>query len=591
MTPSHRSDLPLMAEDAQRAFFDAARAATMAAIGDAPVIRDIDLLGKTIRLTFGSDRLCQLLFGALSHLEVPVAGAADAHFYIWAGDESDIAMPPAPVGRHCFSDRGDIWTMHSPDILSAFHWSEFSLALYDAPGATGIYWLRSAQNLPYWTQASPLRTLIHWWARGQGAQLVHAAVVGTAKGGLMITGRGGVGKSTSALGALGAGLTYVGDDYVLLARDADGQYHAHSLYCTAKLNPDNISHFAHLDPRYLGGGGADGGEKAVIFLGARTGRSLPLRGVVTPRIAPGDAQFCPIDRAEMIGAASFTTMAQLPHAGEGTADFIADALRTLPMARLMLGDDRAAIPPMLSAFIAAPQDLGCDAPFTDNCPLLSVIIPCYNGAHFLGDAVASVLAQKYPKLEIIVVDDGSTDDLAGAIAALPVEVRLLTIANAGPAAARNMGLRAAMGSLIAFVDVDDIWPCGKMAASLALLDQSPDVDVVIGHAQLMEAGADGQYGFVGSPAEGFTYYIGAGLYRARAIARNGVFDPRLRFGEDLDWFARAERNGLRVARMDMVTLHVRRHAGNMTRGKDGAALNPLQLVRNALRAKHQAAAG
>ncbi|MCC7394930.1 MAG: glycosyltransferase [Sphingomonadaceae bacterium] len=591
MTPSHRSDLPLMAESAQRAFFDAARAATMAAIGDKPVTRDVQLLGKRIRLAFGSESLCNLLFGALSHLEMPVAGAADAHFFIWAGDEGDIAMPPAPVGRHCFSDRGDIWTMHSRDILSAFHWSEFSLALYDAPGAEGIYWLRSSQSLPYWTQASPLRTLLHWWARAQGAQLVHAAVVGNAQGGLMITGRGGVGKSTTALGALNAGMAYVGDDYVLLASDEDGQYHAHSLYCTAKLNPDNLADFAHFNPQFLGGGGADGGEKAVIFLGNCTTKSLPLRGVITPQIADGTAQFCVIDRAEMIGAASFTTMAQLPHAGEATAAFIANVLRALPLARLMLGDDRAAIPPMLSDFIAAPRDLGRDAPFADDCPLLSVIIPCYNGADFLADAIGSVLAQQYPKLEIIVVDDGSTDDLASAIAALPVEVRLLSIANAGPAAARNMGLRAAMGSLIGFIDVDDIWPVGKLAASLARLDQSPEADVVIGHAQLMEVERDGKFGFVGSPAEGFVYYIGAGLYRARAFASNGVFDARLRYGEDLDWFARAERNRLNVARMDMVTLHVRRHAGNMTRGMDGAALNPLQLARNALLAKRQGAAG
>ena len=216
-------------------------------------------------------------------------------------------------------------------------------------------------------------------------------------------------------------------------------------------------------------------------------------------------------------------------------------------------------------------------------------MPVFNAAHFLPEAVASLLDQGHPALEIIVVDDGSTDDIGAAVAALPVEVRFLRQANGGPAAARNLGIRAASAELIAFLDADDLWPAGKLAASLGWLADYPDTDVAIGRAQLLEQGEAGDWQFVGSPAEGFTAYIGAGLYRRRAFERNGLFDPLLRFAEDVDWFASADRTGLVVDRLDLVTLHVRRHPTNSTRDKTGIDLNPVRLARNALDRKRRAA--
>ncbi|MEO5706316.1 MAG: glycosyltransferase [Alteraurantiacibacter sp.] len=179
----------------------------------------------------------------------------------------------------------------------------------------------------------------------------------------------------------------------------------------------------------------------------------------------------------------------------------------------------------------------------------------------------------------------ATDVIDEAVAALPVEVRFLRKGRSGAAASRNVGLRAAVGEVIAFLDVDDLWPAGKLRAQLAWLDQHPEADVVIGNAQLLERSAAGDYDFVGSPGEGFAHYLGAALYRRHAFERNGHFDALMRFGEDMDWFIRAEGNGLRVDRVDMVTLHVRRHQTNATRGLDGSDLNPLRLVRNALEAK------
>lgn len=588
MIPSHRSDLPHRSEEDQRAFFDAALAQAKAAEASAGIVaRDLMLLGSRIRIAFAGPALEPLLFPALAHREVPVEGEPDLLLHVWDSDSTGVAMTPAPVTRHCFSDRGDIWSFHSQRVRSAFQYSEFSISLLDLEAGEGIYWLRASAGLPYWTQASPLRALLHWWTERLGAQLVHAAAVGTDRGGVLITGRGGVGKSTTALACLAAGLDYAGDDYVLLS--GGEEVRAHSIYRTAKVNPDNAARFEALGPRMLGAPGTDGSEKAVMFLDQAVVESMPLRAVVTPRFGSGtESGVEPIDAAQLIGAASFTTMAQLPHAGQRNADFIEAQIARLPGSRLVLGSDPAQLVETIRGLIADPVDAAPALSASGPAPLISVIIPVYNGAHFLADAVASILAQGHPKLEIIVVDDGSTDAIEPAVAALPVEARFLRKGRSGPAAARNVGLRAAVGEIIAFLDVDDLWPAGKLRASLSWLDEHPETDVVIGNAQLLELGSSGSYAFVGSPDEGFTHYIGAGLYRRRAFERNGHFDPLLRFAEDADWFIRADRNALRVDRIDMVTLHVRRHPANTTRGLDGRELNPLRLVRNALEAKRAA---
>ncbi|QXQ07936.1 glycosyltransferase [Sphingosinicellaceae bacterium] len=415
-------------------------------------------------------------------------------------------------------------------------------------------------------------------AENRDRQLVHAAAVGTPAGGVLITGKGGTRKSTTALACLAAGLDYVGDDYVLLSGGARPA--AHSLYRTAKVEVADMARFARFSPRILGDAASAGEAKAVMYLD-HVSDSLPLVAAVTPRFGDSaETGVEPVEPALLAGAATYTTLAQLPHAGQATVDFIAGVLARLPRHRLVLGRDFARVPEAVAAL--SEQPVTASSPRVATAPLVSVIVPVFNGAHFLPEAIASVLAQNYPAFEIIVVDDGSTDDIAAAVAALPAEVRFLRQANGGPAAARNHGIRAASADLIAFVDVDDLWPAGKLAAALAWLAEHPETDVVIGRAQLIEYGS-----FVGSPADSFACYIGAGLFRRSAFDRNGLFDPLLRFAEDVDWFASAERNGLAVDRLEQIMLNVRRHPGNSTRGKTGIELLPLHLARKALQRKRE----
>lgn len=583
MLPSHPSDFPRLSEEEQRSFFRRSLDLALGAEQRASARNhDIAVAGTIIRLVFAGEALEKLLLPALAHLIVDEASVPDVTFHVWDSESTGVVNIPPPVERHCFSERGDIWGLHSPVVRSAFHWSDFSLNLLDLETRHGVYWIRSTQDLPYWSIASPLRTLFHWWLETRGAQLLHAAAVGVNGRGVLITGRGGVGKSNTALACLAAGFQYVGDDYIAVTGGPSPK--AYSLYRTAKLNAADRELFAQFSPQFLRPGDEVDG-KAVIMLD-NVAKSLDLVAVLTPMLG-NDTQtsLAPVSQTLLAGAATYTTMAQLPHAGQQTVDFIEHLIQSLPGRSLVLGTDRRSIPPVIADLIAHPPEPGTLDPDAQALPLVSVIIPVFNGAHFLADAVASVMAQDYAKVEIIVVDDGSKDAIQAAVDALPVQVRFLRQENRGAGAARNHGIQAASGDLFAFLDVDDLMPLHALQTHVSWMTQHPETDASIGRGQVIEKAADGTLQFLGSPAEAYIYYIGSALYRRRAFDRNGLFDSLLRFAEDTDWFVRAEANALRIDRMDVITLHIRRHDANMTRNKTATELLPLRVVRNALQRK------
>lgn len=595
------TDTPSQSEESQLAFFDAVLDCALVAQAKVGVSeRYLDLAGSLIRLVFAGDGMDAAFGPALAHLEVTPGRAPDVSFHIWESAGSGVAIPAPPFPRRCFTDRGDIWGMNSRRIRSAFHWSEYSVNLMDLERGIGIYWVQSLEGLPYWSRASPLRTLFHWWMTHRGCQLLHAAAVGDEHGAVIITGKGGVGKSTTALAGLTDGLRYLGDDYLVVGLDPEPR--VYSLYATAKLEPHQLEWFPEFAP-LLGNQSLLATEKAVVHLWPayqdRVVRSLPLKAVATPRFAgQPETSFGPASKIALQRAAAFTTLSQLPHAGGDTHAFIERLIGSLPSLEIALGSDILAIPGAIRGLLGlAPEAIaGLAATGSDGedalPPLISVIIPVYNGAVFLAEAVGNVLAQGYPALEIIVVDDGSTDAIAHAVARLPVDVRFFRQPNAGAAAARNRGIKDASGEFIAFLDVDDLWPEGNLGLLADWFVRNPALDVVHGYAQVMvDNEATGVYDYAGNPRESFPYYIGAGLYQRSAFARIGLFDTDLRYAEDTDWFNRAAEQRLAVERLDLVTLHVRRHGANMTVGKSLIELNALRVFKKVLDRRRAATQG
>ena len=335
------------------------------------------------------------------------------------------------------------------------------------------------------------------------------------------------------------------------------------------------------------------GEKVVIYLNpshsSQIVRSVPLKWVLTPKFNDGEETvFEQISAVDLHRAAAFTTMSQLAHAGLKTHDFIRRMIEKTPRRRIKLGRDIPGVPRAIKALLADPHAAAAvDTAPAPEQPLITVIIPVYDGAAFLHEAIASVLKQNYSALEIIVVDDGSTDDIEGAVARLPIDVRFFRQANGGPACARNRGIRDASGDYIAFLDVDDLWPDGNLDSLVAAIEET-NADVVIGRGQLAQMRPGSRdYDLVGNPEESYPHYIGSALYRRDVFTRNGLFDEEMRFGEDTDWYNRASENGLNVVRLDQTSLIVRRHEGNMTRGKTMVELALVRVAKKVLDRRRQ----
>jgi glycosyltransferase involved in cell wall biosynthesis len=178
---------------------------------------------------------------------------------------------------------------------------------------------------------------------------------------------------------------------------------------------------------------------------------------------------------------------------------------------------------------------------------VSVVIPSYNSAGSLTSAINSVRMQDWPGLEIIVVDDGSTDQTACALSSLRgPDLIVLTQRNQGPAAARNAGIRQAAGKWIAFLDADDEWLPGKLAAQMKTLEEEPSSAFSYTDA-IRRSGRAGErlsrprrdagdifWGLISGPQ----FVMDSVLVRRECFDEAGLFDPELRMGEDWDMWLR-----------------------------------------------------
>jgi len=182
-------------------------------------------------------------------------------------------------------------------------------------------------------------------------------------------------------------------------------------------------------------------------------------------------------------------------------------------------------------------------------PLVSVVIPVFNGASYIARAVDSVLAQTCKDFEIIIVDDGSTDDTQAVLAQLSQMSGLICLnqENAGPAQARNVGIKSATGENIAFLDCDDIWFPEKLEAQLAILRGKTQPGLVHSNYEVIDpSGRVIQHAIAGQSRDalhksftgGQAPILSAILMPRALLERIGGFDPNLWVSEDSDLILR-----------------------------------------------------
>ena len=199
-------------------------------------------------------------------------------------------------------------------------------------------------------------------------------------------------------------------------------------------------------------------------------------------------------------------------------------------------------------------------------PLISVMIGVFNAEPYLSEAIESVFAQDYRPLELIVVDDGSTDGSAGVARGYGDRLVFAQQENAGNGAARNHAVRLATGEIYAFLDADDRFTAGKLDLQWGVLESDPAVDVVFGHVQEFVSPelTEAQKAAVRPPAPEPMPWTAPNLMliRREAFARVGPFSESLRVGVTVDWYARATEAGLRSVMLPDVVLERRLHLTN-----------------------------
>jgi len=220
--------------------------------------------------------------------------------------------------------------------------------------------------------------------------------------------------------------------------------------------------------------------------------------------------------------------------------------------------------------------------------LVTAIVPVFNGERYLRVALESIFSQPHRPLQVVVVDDGSTDGSAAIARSFP-EVEYVFQPNAGVAAARNTALQRARGELIAFLDQDDRWTPDKLAVQMKVLAEQPDTDFTYCRIRNVLEGERPAWldpRFVDE--DSVTFMPGSLLVRRRAFERVGPFNVSFVNGSDTDWLLRARDAGLRIAVTQDVLLLRTVHDGNASRNYATSRRDVFAALHGAIRRRKAA---
>jgi glycosyltransferase involved in cell wall biosynthesis len=218
---------------------------------------------------------------------------------------------------------------------------------------------------------------------------------------------------------------------------------------------------------------------------------------------------------------------------------------------------------------------------------VSVIVPVFNGERFLVEAIESVLAQSAPALEVIVVDDGSSDASATIAGSFGGIVRCIRQENSGPASARNRGVESARGTHLAFLDADDVWMPEKLRLQVARLTANAGLDGVFGLIDHFYEPEVRERLQVRAPPAAPGLVPGTLMIKREAFLDAGPFWEGAHTGEFIDWYGRATDRGLQFETIPHVVLNRRIHSDNTSRLAANRAAY-LQVIRASLERRRQA---
>lgn len=275
---------------------------------------------------------------------------ASGSLLAWDDSLHDSQFPAPPWGsNYVYTRRGDVRGYADPRFCLAYNYQARLLTMWDRQQRLGIYWTPHLRSLPDYEWAAPMRTLLHWLGLEHGLQLTHAAAVGADGQGLLLAGKGGSGKSTTAVACWYAGMSLVSDDYCWVTSQPEPR--AWALYHSARLLPKQPT-----DLPDLAGEPSWSGDKVALNLAQinPSGLSpwLHLKALLMPQLARiSQAGLRPASAEEGLRALALTSIGQLAGAGPHSLKLLEPVARALPAYSLDLCHPVSSVPPLLRSLL------------------------------------------------------------------------------------------------------------------------------------------------------------------------------------------------------------------------------------------------
>ncbi|AFY33791.1 HPr kinase [Calothrix sp. PCC 7507] len=315
--------------------------------------------GYTLCLRFAGLGLIPQITPALSHLATEPTANPDLTICLWDNASTGTRLPLLIdsllelIRLHCWDylgPRKEIKAYDGDRIRTNFHIGPNILSVLDRQQNLACYWIEDAQDIPYWEKGSPLQTILNWWTSDRQHQYVHAGAVGTPAGGVLLAGKGGSGKSSTALACIDSPLVYASDDYCLVSTDP--KPYVYSLYNTAKLKGQaDLERFPNLAP-LVNNLDRLGLEKAMLFLHQhhpeKIVRGFPIKAVLIPQVTgKPDTHLRPTTAGAALRALAPSTIFQLAGSGQSAFQLMSSLVKQVPCYALELGTDMAQIPDVI----------------------------------------------------------------------------------------------------------------------------------------------------------------------------------------------------------------------------------------------------
>jgi hypothetical protein len=326
------------------------------------VLREV-VPARISKLKIGNDEIEHVVYGrtlsdfmfpAISHIESQ--GGKDPDFTVYSVDGSacDVHLPRPFWSWDELDAQGYVQGFVARHVTAQYDSYTSTFRILHRERKQAIHWVLDMSKVPYWERSFPLRSLIDWWFRYSAFQPLHAAAVACDGKAVLLTAKGGSGKSTTALQCLLAGMQYIGDDFVLV--DTDKQI-VHSLYNVLKLTPDDIEKYKDVIPGSLTGITEDQ-DKVQVFLNEIKGdhliSSATLTCILIPKITNSSTTFLSeISFEEVMVAITTSTLYLLKSASSDTLRKITHLVKSLPARYLNLGADYDASPSIIRKLLAS----------------------------------------------------------------------------------------------------------------------------------------------------------------------------------------------------------------------------------------------